>query len=92
VSVRTQGPEVTWTVRDPGAGITDADKARLFERFFVAHRDQSEATPGIGLGLPISLLIVQAHDGRIDVESSVGAGSSFSIVVPAGGPAEGPAE
>jgi signal transduction histidine kinase len=61
----------------------------LFERFFVAGRDRSEATAGIGLGLPISLLIVQAHGGRIDVESEQGQGSAFRIVVPTAGPGDG---
>lgn len=92
VSVTESGPEVTWTVRDIGHGIREADRARLFERFFVARRARSEATAGIGLGLPISLLIVQAHDGRIDVHSRPGRGSSFSIVVPVGGPEKVPEE
>lgn len=92
VSVGTTGPKVSWTVSDMGHGIKAADKARLFERFFVARRDRSEATAGIGLGLSISLLIVQAHDGRIDVHSRSGHGSTFSIVVPADGPKEVPEE
>jgi signal transduction histidine kinase len=92
VSVTAGGGEVTWTVRDVGPGIATEDQARLFERFFVARANRSEATPGIGLGLPISLLIVQAHDGRIDVHSQLGRGSSFGIVVPAGGPQEVPEE
>ena len=92
VSVSGTESEVIWTVRDLGQGIKEADKARLFERFFVGRQDHSEATPGIGLGLPISLLIVQAHDGRIDVHTQPGRGSSFSIVVPVLGPREVPAE
>ncbi|MEO8468188.1 MAG: ATP-binding protein [Chloroflexota bacterium] len=92
VSVADVGTEVSWTVGDKGHGIKAADKARLFERFFVGRRDRSEATAGIGLGLPITLLIVQAHDGRIDVHSRPGQGSTFSIVVPADGPKEVPEE
>ena len=92
VAVAENGPAVSWTVSDQGHGIKAADKARLFERFFVGRRDASEATAGIGLGLPISLLIVQAHDGRIDVRSRPGHGSTFSIVVPAAGPREVPEE
>ncbi|HEX5038896.1 MAG TPA: HAMP domain-containing sensor histidine kinase [Candidatus Limnocylindria bacterium] len=92
VSVATQGPEVTWTVSDSGPGIEPADRARLFERFFVAPRKRSEGVPGIGLGLPISLLIVQAHEGRIDVDSEPGVGSTFRIAVPAAGPEGGPGE
>jgi signal transduction histidine kinase len=89
VNVAGTGSEVSWTVTDRGHGIAAEDQARLFERFFVAGRDRSEATAGIGLGLPISLLIVQAHGGRIDVESEQGQGSAFRIVVPTAGPGDG---
>ena len=92
VSVSQSGAHVTWAVTDRGHGIAQADQERLFERFFVADRDRSEATAGVGLGLPITLLIAQAHDGRIDVLSKPGQGSTFSIVVPAEGPAEIPGE
>jgi signal transduction histidine kinase len=92
VSVARQGENVSWTVRDRGHGIEAPDRARLFERFFVADRDRSEATAGVGLGLPISLLIVEAHDGRIDVHSRPGEGSAFAIVVPADGPRDVPEE
>lgn len=88
VIVSGVGDEVSWSVVDKGHGIRPEDKARLFERYFVARRDPTAAAAGIGLGLPISLLIVQAHGGRIDVESRTGRGSTFRITVPAGGPAE----
>jgi signal transduction histidine kinase len=86
VSVATRGADVSWTVRDHGPGINPEDQARLFERFFVARRARSEATAGVGLGLPITLAIVQAHDGRIDVESQPRHGSTFTIAVPVTGP------
>jgi two-component system NtrC family sensor kinase len=54
----------------------------------VAPSDRSEAAAGIGLGLPITLAIAQAHEGRIEVDSQPGAGSQFSLVVPASGPDE----
>ena len=92
VTVKSSADEVSWAVTDRGHGITPEDKARLFERFFVARRDRTDATAGIGLGLPITLLIVQAHDGRIDVKSRPGRGSTFRIVVPAAGPAEAATE
>ena len=92
VSVADSNSEVSWAVSDEGPGIRAEDQSRLFERFFVAGRERSEATAGIGLGLPITLLIVQAHGGRIDVESRPGQGSTFRIAVPAAGPEEGAAE
>ncbi len=92
MSVASAGSDVRWTVIDRGSGIKAADKARLFERFFVADSDRSGSTGGIGLGLPISLLIAQAHDGRIEVHSRPGHGSTFSVVIPASGPSEVPEE
>jgi signal transduction histidine kinase len=89
VSVGSAGDSVSWAVADEGHGIAPEDQARLFERFFVAGRDRRAAVSGVGLGLPITRLIVEAHGGRIDVESRVGRGSTFTITVPARGPDEG---
>jgi signal transduction histidine kinase len=86
VTVDSTDDKVSWSVADEGHGISPADQARLFERFFVAERDRREATAGVGLGLSITRLIVEAHGGRIDVRSQVGRGSTFTIVVPASGP------
>ena len=86
VSVRSTAKEVSWAVTDRGPGIRPADQARLFERFFVARSDSSEAAAGIGLGLPITLAIAQAHDGRVDVDTRPGGGSRFVLVVPTSGP------
>ena len=90
VSVSAADDHVSWSVADKGHGIRPEDKARLFERFFVAGRDRREATAGTGLGLPITQLIVEAHGGRVDVRSRVGRGSTFTIIVPAQGPEEAP--
>ena len=86
VDVTATGDEVAWSVTDRGDGIRPEDQARLFERFFVARRDATQPSAGIGLGLPISLTIAQAHGGRIDVDSRPGHGSTFRLVVPAAGP------
>jgi two-component system sensor histidine kinase MtrB len=86
VTVTAGETNVSWSVTDAGRGIEPRDKARLFERFFVAGGDSREPSAGIGLGLPITLLIVEAHDGRIDVESEPGRGSTFTVVIPASGP------
>ena len=89
IAVEAAGDDVRWMVTDHGIGIPDEDRARLFERFFVGRSDRSAARDGVGLGLPIVLAIVGAHDGRIDVDSAPGRGSRFTIVVPAAGPQEG---
>ena len=79
----SDGEHVRWTVTDCGPGIPDADRVRLFERFFVGRGDRGERRGGTGLGLPIAKAIAQAHGGDIEVQSEVGAGSEFTLVVPA---------
>ena len=88
VSVEEHGLMTTWSVKDDGPGISEADQARLFERFFVGRSDRSGPREGIGLGLPTALAIAQAHGGTIDVRSEVGRGSTFTLVVPTAGPEE----
>jgi len=90
VGVEPRGPEIRWVVSDEGPGIPLADRARLFERFFVGRNDPSAAAAGVGLGLPTALAIAQAHGGTIDVRSRPGGGSRFSLVVPAAGPNDQP--
>lgn len=84
VTVEGGADEVRWSVADKGPGIEEADRARLFERFFVGRNDRGGA--GVGLGLPTTLAIAQAHGGRVEVDSTPGRGSTFAIAVPAGGP------
>ncbi len=83
IDVTAQNEMVRWAVIDHGPGIPTADRAHLFERFFVGRSDRSERRDGVGLGLPTALAIAQAHGGSIDVESEVGRGSVFTLVVPA---------
>jgi signal transduction histidine kinase len=71
---------VVWTVTDAGPGIASDEQVRLFERFFVGNADQSRAG-GAGIGLPTALAIAQAHGGTIEVESEVGRGSTFRLIV-----------
>ncbi|GAA1118618.1 hypothetical protein GCM10009650_23630 [Nesterenkonia jeotgali] len=65
-------------VRDQGEGIDVADQERIFQRF--GRTDPSK--PGSGLGLPIVEAIARAHDGVVELESSPGAGSRFTVVLP----------
>jgi signal transduction histidine kinase len=69
-------PAVRLTVRDSGIGIDPAHRSRLFDPFFTT-KDE-----GTGLGLAIVHSIVDAHHGRIDVESTVGQGTACSIILP----------
>ena len=89
VAVWHDDDRVRWSVTDHGPGIAAADRARLFERFFVGRNDRQGAREGVGLGLPTALAIAQAHGGMIEVDSEVGRGSTFVLVVPADGPEGG---
>jgi PAS domain S-box-containing protein len=69
------------TVRDSGPGIPEDHLPHIFDLFW--RGDEVHTTPGFGLGLPIARKIIELHGGRIDVESEIGAGSTFSISLPA---------
>jgi two-component system phosphate regulon sensor histidine kinase PhoR len=82
--VAEQSPaEVTIAVVDQGCGIEPEHLPRLFERFYRVDRARSRKLGGTGLGLAIVKHIVQAHRGRITVESAFGAGTTFTIHLPA---------
>jgi CheY-like chemotaxis protein len=69
-------------VRDTGIGIDAVDRSRVFERFFRADNPDTRAIRGTGLGLAIAKLVAEQHNGRIEVESRRGAGSSFRVLLP----------
>jgi two-component system phosphate regulon sensor histidine kinase PhoR len=74
--------EVTITVADRGNGIAAEHIPRIFERFYRVDRARSRKLGGTGLGLAIVKHIVQAHRGRIDVDSTLGVGTTFTIHLP----------
>jgi signal transduction histidine kinase len=74
-------------VRDTGIGIPADEQRALFERFFRASSAVASQVPGSGLGLAIVKMIVEAHGGRVAVESAEGAGSTFWIALPLSEPA-----
>lgn len=76
------GKDVVFTVADTGIGIPEADLERIFERFYRVDAARSREAGGTGLGLSIARHIVEAHGGRIWVESAVGLGSRFHFSVP----------
>ena len=72
----------TISVRDTGPGIAEADQAKIFDEFQQADSTQTKAKGGTGLGLSIAKRIIEMHGGKLWVESSLGAGSTFSFTVP----------
>ena len=82
VSASAGGQEVTFTVSDTGIGIPQVDQPRIFERFYRVDVARSREVGGTGLGLSIAKHLVEAHGGRIWVESEVGRGSQFHFTVP----------
>jgi signal transduction histidine kinase len=81
VSLRGAASEVIFEVHDHGIGIAEDDQRRLFEPFRRLERSEA-SVPGMGLGLFVVRRIVEAHGGRIDVESALGEGSMFRVVLP----------
>ncbi len=77
------------SVRDRGIGLSDADQQELFRPFFRADRSRSRSTGGVGLGLVIVKRIVEAHDGRVSITSTLGVGTEVVITLPV---AEAPVE
>lgn len=90
IRTRCTGDAVVIEVRDQGIGIPEAELSHIFERFYRVDQARGADTGGSGLGLAIAQKAVEFSDGRIDVESRVGAGSTFRITLraaPAGEPA-----
>jgi two-component system phosphate regulon sensor histidine kinase PhoR len=75
-------PYVCVEVKDNGVGIPSEHLSRVFERFYRVDKARSREAGGTGLGLAIVRQIVSAHQGKIEVESSSGAGSTFRIFLP----------
>jgi two-component system, NtrC family, sensor histidine kinase KinB len=80
LGVKRTGPTLTVSVRDTGPGVPEGEQQRIFDKFM---RVQREAAPkGLGLGLAFCKLAVEAHGGRIWVDSGRGPGATFSFTLP----------
>ncbi len=82
IGLEKKRSEVIIWVKDSGVGIPSEDIDKIFDRFYRVDKSRSRELGGSGLGLAIAKWIVDVHNGRIDVESSVGEGSVFKIVLP----------
>lgn len=70
------------TVKDNGIGMTKDTVSKIFDKFYRAHTGNVHNVKGFGLGLNYTRKMVEAHNGKIDVESSLGQGSQFKITIP----------
>ena len=90
ITVRGYGDkeQIVVQVRDQGIGISGEDLDRVFERFYRVENETTRSVRGVGLGLAVCQGIVEAHGGRIWVESTLGVGSVFYFSLPVGAVSE----
>jgi two-component system phosphate regulon sensor histidine kinase PhoR len=69
-------------VADTGIGIPSQELGRIFERFYRVDKSRAREEGGTGLGLSIVKHIAEAHRGRVEVQSEVGKGSKFTLIIP----------
>jgi two-component system phosphate regulon sensor histidine kinase PhoR len=82
VSLAQEDGNLACRVADTGMGMSPEDASEVFAKFFRTSNVRRTAIPGVGLGLPISKAIVEAHGGTIDVDSTLGQGTTFTFRVP----------
>ena len=87
---RADGAAVAVSVRDTGQGIAPEVLPRVFERFVRADEARPSGDGGAGLGLAIVKRIAELHGGTVHAESVLGAGATFTLALPVGGPAPAP--
>ena len=83
LALARDGATARLSVTDQGIGISAEAQGRIFDRFYRTDDARAHAPQGTGLGLAICKWIVEAHHGRIEVQSVVGQGSTFTVVLPA---------
>jgi len=81
-AIEKDSKEIQFSVEDNGIGIPKEDLSRIFERFYRVDKGRSKELGGTGLGLSIVKHLVQAHGGRVWVESQIGKGSTFYLTLP----------
>jgi len=83
VGLCRKGDLAELSVRDSGRGIPPESVSHIFERFYRVP-EQESTTAGTGLGLTIAKRIIENHGGYVTLQSEVGVGSTFSVILPVG--------
>jgi len=82
ITVSLVGDKLNITIKDPGIGIESSYMPRIFERFEHQDKHGEYIFGGVGLGLPIAKHLIESFGGRIDVQSEVNQGSTFTVRLP----------
>lgn len=82
ISAKRSGRDIHIAFADNGTGIPTDDQPHIFERFYRVHKDRSRDAGGTGLGLSIVKNVVQAHGGKVSVDSIPGSGATFHVCLP----------
>lgn len=82
ISVENKGDVVDVSISDTGVGIPEEELDLIFERFYRVDKARSRDSGGVGLGLSIAKWIAESHNGKIEVQSKLGQGSKFSVILP----------
>lgn len=82
IEERLKDNKVIISIEDQGIGISEEDLKYVFERFYRADKSRTRATGGTGIGLTIVKSIVSSHGGEVKLESKLGEGSKFTIILP----------
>lgn len=80
IDIKQSGEEVITAIRDQGAGIPADDLEKIWERLY--RGDKSRSTSGLGIGLSVVKAIINVHEGKIEVQSTEGKGSVFTVTLP----------
>jgi two-component system, OmpR family, phosphate regulon sensor histidine kinase PhoR len=82
ISLEKKNQALLFAIRDSGSGIPDAEKEKIFERFYRIGNEETRSAKGTGLGLYIVRSLVEAHGWQIELHSQVGSGTTFLITIP----------
>jgi len=82
ISTRIENAQIFIEVKDKGIGIAETDQKHIFEKYYRIQSYDKKGSAGAGLGLTVVKHIVEAHDGRIKVDSKLGQGTTFTIIIP----------